>query len=86
MEALQTREYIVKFNGRTYNQRVELHKSGAFNYGNGTAVYYYDGVNFTPQMFDTRYEHGITEDFDKWADKFIINMCNPECKINAVLK
>ena len=42
MEALQTREYVVKFKGRTYNQRVELHKSGAFNYGNGTAVYYYD--------------------------------------------
>ena len=80
-EAIKTRKYIVSINGETYHQRLELHKSGAFDYGNGTCVEYYDGLNQRPTMYDTRYETGIVGNFENWADEFIKSLCSPKCEI-----
>lgn len=81
MKALKTREYDVSINGKTYRYRIELHESGAAQYGNQTCVAVYDGLNAEPQVYDTRYEAGIKTRFEQWADDFIKGYCNPKCEI-----
>ena len=82
-EAIKTRKYAITLNGETYHHRVELHESGAFQYGNQTCVAHYDGLNPNPTVYDTRYESGIVSNFEKWADDFIKNWCNPKCEIKV---
>ena len=60
---------------------MELLKSAAFQYGNGTCVgvEYGSGYDF---MIDTRYERGMTEDnFANWAYKELRNRTAPEFEI-----
>ena len=49
----------------------QLVKSEAFDYGNGTATVLqftnYARPFETERLLDTRYEHGIVSDFDKWC-------------------
>lgn len=67
--------------GRVYLMDLVLTDSGAFEYGNGTAVLFYDGVNAVPQLYDTRYEVGIKEHFEEWCDSFLRNMLPETTKI-----
>ena len=56
---------------------LELDKSGAFAYGNGTCV----AVTANGKhhdLIDTRYEVGITQDFGKWCDEYMSHLFNPE--------
>lgn len=49
---------------------LELCKSGAFGYGNGTYVLVtVNGKSFN--YIDTRYERGIVEDFAGWCEKYM---------------
>lgn len=58
---------------------LKLLKSGAFDYGNGTCVVMeWEMEGTIPQLFDTRYEKGITKDFKKWALDFIQRYIRPE--------
>ena len=82
-EAMKVRKYRVDLNGRTFHQRLELHKSEAFKYGNGTCVAYYDGLNSEPEVYDTRYEIGIVDGFDEWADDFLKGILNPKCEVTV---
>lgn len=54
---------------RTFVARLE--KSCAFQYGNGTCVTVEfgksaDGRSYEPKLIDTRYEVGITKNFEQW--------------------
>lgn len=78
---LKSKRYSVSLDGRTYHMRLELHKSGGFQYGNGTTLCVYDGVNLSPHVYDTRYENGIVSKWDTWADNFIREWCNKDAVI-----
>lgn len=80
---LKSKNYAVTVNGITYHMRAELHKSGAFQYGNGTTLIIYDGVNTHPWSYDTRYEFGIVSNWDKWIDKFIREWCDKSATIQS---
>jgi len=63
---------------------MELLKSKAFQYGNGTCVRveYGSGYNF---LIDTRYEKGMTEEnFTNWATKELRDRTAPEFEISIV--
>lgn len=62
--------YIVKLGDEEWHYTLELHESGAFKYGNGTCVIMRLEGNL-PEVYDTRYERGITQDFVGWCDEFM---------------
>lgn len=82
-DIIKSRAYAVTLDGQTYTMRAELHKSGAFQYGNGTTLVLYDGVNTAPWVYDTRYETGIVRDWCNWCDTFVSNWCDKDAVINV---
>lgn len=57
-----------------YKVTATLMKSGAFDYGNGTcvAIEYENlpAIFENVRVFDTRYESGITNNFDEWVRSY----------------
>ena len=78
-KALATADYRVHgtitegfFKGKEFDKKVhfELHKSGAFEYGNQTCmIMQFEGSE--PQMFDTRYEKVSAKSFGEYTQEFI---------------
>lgn len=69
-------------NGTEVIMRLELHESGAFQYGNQTMMVLYEGDR---QMgfYDTRYEKGCSspKSFHKWALEFVKDYVRPTIKV-----
>lgn len=80
---VKSRNYNVELEGKVYKHRLDLCEYGGFQYGNQTCVAHYDGVYSQPTIYDTRYEVGIVKNFESWADNFIKDWCNPNCKISV---
>lgn len=62
--------------------RLELHKSGAFQYGNQTMMRQYEGDRLV-DTYDTRYEKGCgsAEAFHDWALEFVKSYVRPTIKV-----
>ena len=63
-----------EFDGEEINTtaELELHESGAFDYGNGTCLLMkFEGGDV--QLYDTRYEKVSAETFKEYAQEFINN-------------
>ena len=74
-----------------YNREVdttvtlELQKSGAFQYGNGTCVGWTE--NGYTQVYDTRYDRSLYRDgsnFHDWALNFVKERINPSLAIERI--
>lgn len=65
----------------------ELHKSGAFQYGNQTCMILTwnarKGMNRT-EVYDTRYENVTSRTFKKFAQKALENMVMETIKVEAI--
>ena len=75
--------YSVIVNGKEHRCTMTLEKSGAFKYGNGTYVRLTDDEGLT-ETFDTRYEVGITQNFESWCDEFIKRYCAKDAIIERL--
>lgn len=77
---METIKYRVTFEKKPeYNGIwvLELGKSGAFNYGNGTCVTV-TANGHHHDLIDTRYVAGITQNFGAWCDKYMGNLFDPD--------
>ena len=70
--------YEVTFNEPEFNAVYELvrDESGAFAYGNGSAVTIFRNENFQG-IVDTRYDHEVMQDFDKWCMDYLNGCFDP---------
>ena len=75
-------KYLVTCNGKKYEYRLTLEKSGAFAYGNGTCMAMYVDDNFI-DIFDTRYSDfdGTAEQFHDWSLECLKSYCRKDCTI-----
>lgn len=65
---------------------LELWKSGAFQYGNGTTVVWIDESGFE-QGYDTRYDktlHRNGSNFGEWAEKFVKERVNDSLTVKRM--
>lgn len=74
-----TKSYFVEFNQPEFDCIYEFKrtKSASFEYGNGSVVLVkMNGRHFA--SVDTRYDHSVMEDFDKWCRDYLLRTINPE--------
>lgn len=77
MEA--TKSYTVEFNQPEFDCIYEFKrtKSASFEYGNGSVVQVkMNGRHFA--SIDTRYDHNVMGNFDKWCRDYLLRTINPE--------
>lgn len=73
------RIYEVKFNKPEFNANYTFvrEKSGAFAYGNESAVIVYRNGN-VHECIDTRYDKLVMEDFTAWCEDYLKSAFNPD--------
>lgn len=80
MSKIETsRTYEVTFNNPEFNATYTFyrHESGAFAYGNGSAVSVYRNGK-RHDLYDTRYDKEVMKDFTAWCENWLKNAFNPD--------
>ena len=82
---IATENFILVDGDEKHEIRLELSKSGAFDYGNGTCMGLYLDGKFR-DAYDTRYNSGCNtpEKFHKWSMEFIENEMDKRFDITRV--